>query len=650
MSWALHQLKASEVDPVQLTTLPKQDQALLPSPVNPSPVNTSPANPSPANAAADVGNRRSPAVVELRAAPPSRLHSQAQPETNEADRAFHAALARFTGGISPVALSLAYIDWASHLMAAPQRQIEIAQDAIRNARSLFDAVLYFASPGQRPWSVIKPQPQDRRFASPEWENPPFNLLAQAFLLREQWWHNATTGVRGVAPANEAIAEFSIRQVLDMLAPSNFAATNPEVLQKTFESGGENFVSGWQNWSSDLIRLLSAGKPSAEDRDFVVGKTVATSRGKVVYRNELIELIQYYPTTEKVHSEPILIVPAWIMKYYILDLSPHNSLVKYLTGAGFTVFMISWRNPGPEDRDIAFDDYRKLGVKAALATIGDIAPGRQVHALGYCLGGTLLSIAAAAMARDGDRRLKSITLLAAQTDFTEAGELTLFINESQVTFLEDVMWQRGVLDTTQMAGAFQLLRSNDLIWSRVSRDYLMGERTRSSDLMAWNADATRLPYRMHSEYLRKLFLRNDLAEGRYAVDGKPIALSDVHTPMFVVGTVRDHVAPWKSVYKIHYQVDADVTFLLTSGGHNAGVVAPPGEQGHSYQVKIKPTDAPYLGPDEWLKAAPMVEGSWWPEWTNWLAAQSGERIAPPSMGSVGVGDKALPDAPGDYVHH
>ncbi len=554
-------------------------------------------------------------------------------------------LARLTGGISPVALSLAYIDWATHLAAAPQREAEVVKDAIEGASRLAQAAGHAASPDQGPWSLIKPQPQDRRFAAPEWETQPFNLLAQAFLLGEQWWHNTTTGVRGVAPQNEAIVEFSVRQVLDMFAPSNFAATNPEVLKKTFQSGGENFVAGWQNWCSDVMRVLHPEKPSVEGREFVVGKTLATSRGKVVFRNELVELIQYEPTTDKVRPEPILIVPAWIMKYYILDLSPHNSLVKYLTDHGFTVFMISWRNPGAGDRDITFDDYRKLGVMAALATISAIVPDQKVHALGYCLGGTLLSITAAAMERDGDTRLKSITLLAAQTDFTEAGELTLFINESQVAFLEDMMWERGYLDTTQMAGAFQLLRSNDLIWSRVSRDYLMGERGPLSDLMFWNADATRLPYRMHSQYLRRLFLNNDLAEGRYLVEDRPIALSDIHTPMFVVGTLRDHVAPWKSTYKIHYQVDADVTYLLTSGGHNAGIVAPPDQPGHVYQIMTKGKDAPYIGPDEWVRRAPRSEGSWWPEWTQWLTARSGELRDPPRM-SVADG---LPDAPGDYVH-
>jgi polyhydroxyalkanoate synthase len=568
---------------------------------------------------------------------------------HDGDHAFHAMLASLTGGISPVALSLAYIDWASHLATSPQRHMEAVKDAMEGASRLTQAALHVASADQRPWSLITPKPQDRRFAAPEWEAPPFNLLAQAFLLGEQWWHNATSGVRGVAPQDEAIVEFSVRQVLDMLAPSNFVPTNPEVLKKAFQSGGSNFVLGWRNWCRDVMHVLHPEKPSGEQPDFVVGGTLATSRGKVVFRNELIELIQYEPTTDKVRPEPVLIVAAWIMKYYILDLSPHNSLVKYLTGQGFTVFMISWRNPGAEDREITFDDYRKLGVMAGLATISDIVPGQGIHALGYCLGGTLLSIAGAAMERDGDKRLKSITLLAAQTDFTEAGELTLFINESQVAFLEDMMWERGYLDTTQMAGAFQLLRSNDLIWSRVSRDYLMGERAHASDLMFWNADATRLPYRMHSQYLRRLFLNNDLAEGRYLVEGTPIALSDIHTPMFVVGTLRDHVAPWKSTYKIHYQVDADVTYVLTSGGHNAGIVAPPGQSGHVYQIMTKGKDAPYIGPDEWVKAAPRSEGSWWPEWSRWLAGRSGALCQPPRIGLPGADSKSLPDAPGQYVH-
>jgi polyhydroxyalkanoate synthase len=582
------------------------------------------------------------------AEPAPEIRQREGKDAYQADRAFNALLARLTGGISPITLSLAYLDWASHLAAAPQRQMAKSEIAWRSAARFFESTVHWFAPDRRPWSIIKPQPRDRRFADPEWEFPPFNLLAQAFLLHQQWWHDAIIGVRGVAPANEAIVEFSMRQVLDMLAPSNFAATNPEVLRKAFRSGGENFIRGWQNWCSDFAKSLFAREWRGHERDFVVGETVATSRGKVVFRNELIELIQYYPTTDKVHPEPILIVPAWIMKYYILDLSPQNSLVKFLTGEGFTVFMISWRNPTAADREIAFDDYRSLGVNAAVATIKQIMPDRQIHALGYCLGGTLLAIAAATMARDGDRALKSITLLAGQTDFTEAGELTLFINESQVAFLEDMMWQRGVFETEQMAGAFRLLRSHDLIWSRIIRDYLMGERTPRSDLMAWNADATCLPYRMHSEYLRKLFLNNDLAEGRYLVEGNAIALSDIHAPMFVVGTVRDHVAPWKSVYKIHYQVEADVTFVLTSGGHNTGFVAPPGEHDHSYQVSTKKADAPYVGHDEWLKASPLVMGSWWPEWTSWLAARSGEPGEPPKIGHERGEDVNLPDAPGDYV--
>jgi poly[(R)-3-hydroxyalkanoate] polymerase subunit PhaC len=365
----------------------------------------------------------------------------------------------------------------------------------------------------------------------------------------------------------------------------------------------------------------------------------------VYRNELIELIQYAPSTSTVRPEPVLIVPAWIMKYYILDLSPHNSLVRFLVANGFTVFMISWKNPTSQDRNLSLEDYRKLGVDAAIATINAIMPGHAIHAAGYCLGGTLLAIAAARLGRDCRDCLRSVTLLAAQTDFTEAGELTLFINESQVAFLEDMMWRRGLLETKQMAGAFHMLRPNDLIWSRVVRHYLIGERGQPNDLMSWNADATRMPYRMHSEYLRRLFLDNDLAEGRYLADGKPIALSDLHRPMFVVGTVRDHVAPWKSTHKIHFLASADVTYVLTSGGHNAGIVAAPDEEGHSYQVMTKEADDLYVGPEEWIKVAPFHEGSWWTEWIHFLTARSGQPVAPPSPGMAGA---SLGDAPGTYV--
>jgi polyhydroxyalkanoate synthase subunit PhaC len=572
----------------------------------------------------------------------------AAPEATSAcdllDRAVTAEIARFTGGLSPAAIALAFADWAVHLAVSPGKQLALAGEVLEDVSRLTDTSVHWATKFQ-PWSLIKPSPQDHRFTDPDWSLADLNLLAQAFLLGEKWWHAATTNVRGVARSNAGIVDFALRQCLDTMAPSNFALLNPEVLRKIMETGGGNFVSGWHHWIEDVRSLLAGAKPAT---DFVVGKDVAATRGKVVYRNELIELIQYTPVTDRVRPEPVLIVPAWIMKYYILDLSPHNSLVKYLVENGFTVFIISWRNPMPDCRDFSFEDYRTLGVEAAIAAINEIVPATPIHAVGYCLGGTLLAIAAARLAKERPDCLRSVTLLAAQTDFTEAGELTLFINESQVAFLEDMMWERGVLDTTQMAGAFQMLRSNDLIWSRMIRDYLLGEREPPSDLMSWNADATRMPYRMHSEYLRKLFLNNDLAEGRYRVDGEPVALSDLHAPMFVVGTQRDHVAPWRSTHKIHFlSADADITYVLTSGGHNAGIVAPPGEDGHNYQVLTKHADGPYVGPDEWIKLAPHHEGSWWIEWVRFLERYSDEPVAPPPTGRS-KDNARLPDAPGDYV--
>jgi polyhydroxyalkanoate synthase len=562
------------------------------------------------------------------------------------DRSFHAALARFTGGVSPAALALACADWQLHLLASPGKQAGLVGQAIQNTFQFFDSMVPRRATFQ-PWSLIRQPESDRRFSSPDWELPSFNLLAQAFLLTEQWWRSTTTGIHGLAHSNAAIADFALRQCLDTVAPTNFAISNPEVLRKIMETGGGNFVYGLHNWFEDWQAVLS-GAALRSDQKFVVGKDVAVTPGKVVYRNELIELIQYSPMTPTVRPEPVLIVPAWIMKYYILDLSARNSLVRFLVENGFTVFMISWKNPTPEYRNYSLEDYRELGVDAAITTINSLRPGQAIHAAGYCLGGTLLSIAAARLAEERPDCLRTVTLLAAQTDFTEAGDLTLFINESQVAFLEDMMWRQGLLGTAQMAGAFQMLRTNDLLWSRIVRDYLIGERAAPSELMSWNADATRMPYQMHSDYLRRLFLNNDLAEGRYQVNGKPVALSNLHMPMFVVGTLRDHVAPWKSTYKINFLANADVTYVLTSGGHNAGIVAPPGEEGHSYQVLTKKANDPYLGPDQWIKQAPSHEGSWWAEWTRFLAAHSGQPV--PASSATGMEQKGGPlgDAPGSYV--
>ncbi|MBB4038500.1 polyhydroxyalkanoate synthase [Microvirga flocculans] len=563
------------------------------------------------------------------------------------DHVAHASLARLTGGLSPAAVVGAFMDWGVHLAISPGKQVELITKGARKWARLAQFASCCATSGGSSEPCIEPLPQDHRFAETEWWQWPYNLVQQSFLLQQQWWDNATTDVDGVTKQHEAVVEFAMRQILDMASPSNFIATNPVVQRRIAETGGQNIVQGLRNFIDDWERIVH-GKPAAGTEAFKVGRNVAVTPGKVIYRNRLIELIQYKPSTDKVRPEPILIVPAWIMKYYILDLSPENSLVRYLTDQGFTVFIISWKNPTAEDRDLGMDDYRKLGVMAALDAVNAVVPDRKVHAVGYCLGGTLLSIAAAAMAREGDKRLATMSLLAAQADFREAGELTLFINESQLHFLEDLMRSQGYLDTRQMAGAFQLLRSNDLIWSRLVRHYLLGERTPMNDLMAWNADATRMPYRMHTEYLRQLFLDNDLAEGRFHVDGRPIAMRDIRAPIFAVGTERDHVAPWRSAFKIHLLSDTEVTFLLTSGGHNAGIVTGPDNDKAHFQILTRSASGHYLDPDTWTKIAPRFDGSWWPEWARWLTSHSGEPTAPPRMGAPAEGYAPLCNAPGTYV--
>jgi len=562
------------------------------------------------------------------------------------DRLSHAWLGRLTGGVSPASLMGAYADWHWHLAISPGKQGQLVEKAWRKATRLTEFATRAGS-GRDCEPCIEPLAHDRRFRDEGWRDWPFNLIHQSFLLTQQWWHNATTSMDGVREHHRKVVNFTSRQILDMFAPSNVPFMNPEVIRRTAEKGGMNFLSGFVNWLEDAQRYLHEQPPVGAE-NFRPGQEVAVTPGKVVYRNRLMEVIQYEPATERVAAEPVLFVPAWIMKYYILDLSPDNSLVRWLVEQGYTVFMISWKNPDADDWNLGLDDYRRQGVLQALDVVNAIVPDRKVHAVGYCLGGTLLSIAAAAMSRDGDDRLETLTFLATLMDFTEPGELELFIDESQIQFLEDIMWDTGYLDSTQMKSTFQLLRSNDLIWSRLVHDYLMGERSPMFDLMAWSTDGTRLPYRMHSEYLRRLYLNDELAEGNYEVDGAPVALRDIHLPAFVVGTRTDHIAPWRSVYKAHGLLESDITFVLTSGGHNAGVVSEPGHRGRVYQIADKASDAPYVGPEAWSAEVAERQGSWWPEWDAWLREHSSGEAAPPVMGAPDAGYEPLDDAPGRYV--
>jgi polyhydroxyalkanoate synthase len=563
------------------------------------------------------------------------------------DPLLHALQARWSASLSLESLYLAFADWMLHLLRSPGKRLDLLRLGLTQAQQFQDYLLNYATPGRSDTKPAALPANDRRFADPAWQLWPFNMQHQWFLLHQRWWHAAMTDVHGVSLHHQTVMDFIARQWLDVLSPGNFLFSNPVVLKRTQQESGRNLLRGALNWMDDVIRYLSGGvQPGAEH--FVVGRDVAVTPGRVVLRNELIELIQYAPVTGQVRPEPILIVPAWIMKYYILDLSPGNSLIRYLVSQGYTVFCISWKNPGRSDARLGMDDYLRLGVYAALDVIGSILPQRRVHAVGYCLGGTLLSIAAATMARDADDRLSTLTLLAAQTDFSEPGELGLFIDESEISLLEDQMGQAGYLTAKQMAGAFQMLRSYDLLWSRMVTDYLLGERRDSNDLMAWNADATRMPARMHSQYLRHLYLRNDLAEGRYIVEDEPVELKDITIPVFCLATETDHVAPWHSVYKVHHLLRGEVTFVLVAGGHNAGVVSEPGHPGRNFRVLARPRDAQTLASDIWLSRAEHKEGSWWPEWLAWLNTHSGTPVPAPSLGLAGDTQSDLPHAPGQYV--
>jgi polyhydroxyalkanoate synthase len=558
-------------------------------------------------------------------------------------------LARLANGVSPGSVTMAFADWAHHLAVSPAKQAELGRSALAKW-------MLWLQYGHHAWqgdcrSCIEPLPQDRRFSPSEWQALPYAALAQAFLLQQQWWAEATTGVRGVSSHHEEVVEFTARQLLDMASPSNFIGTNPQVLRQTFASGGMNLAQGFANWARDAL-AVQAGAPPRGVEQFIAGQQVALTPGKVVFRNHLIELLQYQPTTARVHAQPLLIVPSWIMKYYILDLTPQDSLVKYLVDQGHTVFMVSWNNPDGADRELGMEDYVQQGVMAAIGAVQARCPRAGIHAAGYCLGGTLLAIAAAALGARPDNPLRSVTLLAALTDFHEPGELGLFIDESQIAFLEDLMARRGYLDGRQMAGAFALINSKDLVWSKLVHEYLMGAQTPMTALRAWNADATRLPARMHGQYLRGLYLHNDLAEGRYRVAGEAVDLSRLRLPLFVVATERDHVSPWRSVYKVLRMAHSPATFLLASGGHNVGIVSPPdgpvSNSQASYRRASHAAGKAPVDPQQWLDAASVTPGSWWPAWSGWLARHSRGQVDAAAV--TGLKADGLPqDAPGSYVH-
>lgn len=598
-------------------------------------------SPKPSTSAVNLSQGPPPPAVQLPATIPQPAPDEANPNQT-LDRAMRAAVARLSGGVSTHAFLGAWTDWAQHLARAPGRQLELAEQAQRN---LTKVLALATNPGNPP--PFAPKPFDHRFDHAGWQTSPFKLWQQGFLAVQDWWDHATEPMRGLRPEDAGRTRFLARQTLDVLSPSNSVVLNPEIIAETANTAGRNLVEGAANFAHDALKLLTGHRePPPEGHQ--IGKELASAPGQVVYRNDIMELIQYAPQTPQVQARPILIVPAWIMKYYILDLSPENSMVRYLVGQGFTVFMISWTNPSADQRDLSLEDYRTQGVMEALAAVTTIVPDNTVHAVGYCLGGTILAISAATMARDGDTRLASVTLMAAQVDFAEAGELLLFLDESQIAFLEDLMWAQGYLDRPQMARAFATIRAEDLIWTRAVQRYFLGREDVPTDIGVWLSDTTRMPATMHSQYLRSLFLENRLTAGRFSVQGRVIALSDLSVPLFVIGTETDHIAPWQSVYKTQLFTDADLTFVLTKGGHNTGILSEPGHKGRHYRMSHRPAGALYLGPDAWFAKTAPKPGSWWPDWAGWLRAQGGGLVTAPAMGAADKGLAPLCPAPGTYV--
>jgi polyhydroxyalkanoate synthase subunit PhaC len=588
---------------------------------------------------------RSPA-----AARPATVASEPATESiarEDVERQLRAQLAGLTGGLAPDDYLNAWWEWYLGVASEPPRQQKLAQSAYEK---ILDSWEFFTRAANG--TPLAPGGAELGFGNEAWNVWPFNVYARTYSNWASWWQQALTAPDAThADPGAARMNFAGRLLLEAASPANFLYTNPQLLNQTAAESGQNLIRGVKNWLEDAQRMSAGGGRSPGTEQFQVGKDVAITAGKVVYRNRLIELLQYSPQTPKVYAEPVLITPAWIMKYYILDLSPRNSLVRYLVEQGHTVFMISWKNPDAADRELGLDDYVQTGFLDALSAVRELVPQRKVHAVGYCIGGTLLAIAAAQLAASGDKSLASVSLFAAQTDFSEPGELSVFITPSQIAMLEAMMHKSGVLESERMGAAFALLRSRDLMWTPAVDQYVRGERPKLNDLMAWNADGTRMPWRMHSEYLERLYLKNELARGTFTLAGKTLDLSQVHLPMFVVGTETDHVAPWRSVYKARALTrSSDYTFLLTSGGHNAGIVSGPVHPKRRHRMLTWNNPTATLPAETWLASAPLYEGSWWPAWQRWLADHSSTRqeTARTPHATRAASSTQLGEAPGSYV--
>jgi len=488
--------------------------------------------------------------------------------------------------------------------------------------------------------TVSPEKGDKRFSAPDWQqNPVFDALKQSYLLAATTLLKTASEVEGLDEHQQRKLTFYLRQFLDAISPSNLAFTNPQVIHETIQSGGQNLVRGTEH----LLRDMQRGDIKMTDTDaFRPGRNLALTPGQVIYRNKLIELIQYTPTTEKVYAFPLLFIPPWINKYYILDMQPQNSLIKYLVDSGFTVFVISWKNPDASMEETTFDDYLTLGPLNALNAIKEITGSPKVNAIGYCIGGTLLSMALPYLAAKKDETVNSATFFVSLQDFTEVGDTSVFIDEPQVSYVEGQMMERGYLDSRSMATMFNMLRANDLIWSNVVNNYLLGKEPPAFDLLYWNADGTRMARAAHSFYLRNTYLENNLIKpNKIVLKGVPIDLGKIRQDIYAVGAEQDHIVPWKSAWRISQLSGGQVRFVLGGSGHIAGIISPP-SKGRGYWTN----DKPVKNADQWFESAQSHKGSWWGDWVEWLKPRSGEQVAPPPMGSSA--HPPITPAPGTYV--